>query len=358
MILATSFIGSIQSHAATTTVTDTISSQTAYILSLQKPSGAITIWKDAWDGSNTINPYFANTAAMALLDANPTLHKTAVKKYIDWYFSKLNWPDTDGLYGTVYDYAWKNGVETAKWTYDSVDSYNATFLSLLRKYYEKTRDTTIFTTGNRAYLVDMIGGTIVQLQDPNTKLTNATKSYPIQYTMDNAEVSKGLADAAYIFSVVYRNQTSSLYYSTKATEVKNAIQSRLYSVLTNTYLPYFGSAAPNLKNWYPDSQAQLFPTLFWVQSDLNCARYNTFSANFPEWPNSKHSDGRFPSAFLARSAYQCGDYVRLGHFLRNTKLLFSNAGHPWPWNASEAGWTLSVTVDCNKNSLCKATVNN
>lgn len=106
--------------------------QLAYIRSLQISSGAI---KDNEQSNSRICPYFSNFAVMALLK-NPVMENVeVVKKYITWYLNKLNRTNINPhtgqpeIIGSVYDYY--GDTETTHGTYDSVDSYAATFLEIV-----------------------------------------------------------------------------------------------------------------------------------------------------------------------------------------------------------------------------------
>ena len=115
-------------------------SETAYLATMQLPNGALPMTY-AKNGELTMNPYFADFAALALLD-NTEAYADIVVKYMDWHFDHLNTKEEDfnGLDGTIYDYkiTMKNGEivsekistpENAD-SYDTTDSYAATFLTV------------------------------------------------------------------------------------------------------------------------------------------------------------------------------------------------------------------------------------
>ena len=125
-------------------------SETAYLATMQLPNGALPMTY-AKNGELTVNPYFADFAALALLD-NAEEYADIVVKYMDWHFAHLNTKEEDfnGLDGTIYDYkvTMKNGEivsekistpENAD-SYDTTDSYAATFLTVVYKYFCKTGD--------------------------------------------------------------------------------------------------------------------------------------------------------------------------------------------------------------------------
>ena len=125
--------------------------EAAWLASLQVDNGAMLMTCGP-NGDFTMNPYFADFAALALLGAGESYYEN-VRRYMDWHFDHLNTAQTDynGVDGTIYDYTIKlsNGKVVSetininadgKKSYDSTDSYAATFLCVVAKYYEKTGD--------------------------------------------------------------------------------------------------------------------------------------------------------------------------------------------------------------------------
>lgn len=334
---------------------DLINTEAAWIASLQLPTWAIVTGNPDLDWQTHIVPYFSNIAAMSLLDADSAKYKSVVKKYINWYFDHLNMPDYTWLYWSIYDYKYNINTrkETLDWTwrYDSVDSYSATFLSLLRKYHEKTNDTRFLK--NKYYLVSAIVWSIPQLQDPTTWLTYAHDAYHISYLMDNAEVYRWLLDAAYLFRNIYTDASSHLYFRIMASNIKQSIAKYLWSDTKQAYFPYFGATTIDTTLWYPDGQAQVFPLLNnLVPTSVGCRQYDRFSSTFPDWIDSKHDDTRFPGAFMAIAAYRCGDYSNMDRFLVNSDTYFARIWHPWVWNISEAAWSIVAANACIRNTKC------
>ncbi len=135
-------------------------------------------------------PYFANFSAMGLLRAyqltKDKRYLSAVLRYADWYISHMN-PD-----GTTYDYSGTRELPKATNTYDSTDSYAATFIWLCYETYYVTKDTTWL---KRIYpsMDKCVGAIKLTWQDDG--LTYATPKYPVKYLMDNIEVRLGLRSA-------------------------------------------------------------------------------------------------------------------------------------------------------------------
>lgn len=79
----------------------------------QLPEGAILY------SANGIDPYFANLAAVGWLKDPSKIPQ--VEAWMLWYIDHFNWPDSNGLYGTVYNYTYTNGIETSTNRYDSAN---------------------------------------------------------------------------------------------------------------------------------------------------------------------------------------------------------------------------------------------
>ncbi|MBV9183679.1 MAG: hypothetical protein JO356_20425, partial [Acidobacteria bacterium] len=162
-----------------------------YISSQQLSDGAILY-------SNTeIEPYFANLAAIGWLKDNVSNRIPQVENWMSWYLAHLNWPDNQGIYGTVYNYTVSNTVETSTNNYDSADAYAATFLSLAEALWN-TGDSgaqSFIRNAIGEYDLNVIGNIITNLQQVNG-LVEAMPSYPIEYLMDNSEDYRGLSDLA------------------------------------------------------------------------------------------------------------------------------------------------------------------
>lgn len=183
-----------------------VEGETAWLASLQLENGAIPMtYMDS--GSLTVNPYFADFAALALLGGGEAYYD-AVKAYIRWHFQHLNTAleDYNGLDGTIYDYAVR--VENGRLvdeqvvvksngdpSYDSVDSYAATFLCVLAEYYRQTGDTALLQ--ENAGDIQRIFACLSSLFDDG--LTWSKPDYRIKYLMDNCEVYEGLAAAELLF---------------------------------------------------------------------------------------------------------------------------------------------------------------
>lgn len=270
--------------------------QVDWILNLQTVNGAIkdSVTPASYDPlQHKITPYYANIAATAI--TNTKGKGNYVKKYIQWYFSHLNWPDKNeingiNLYGTVYDYyVDSEGKEVSINDYDSADAYAATFLSLLRRYNETGGDVNFLRQNETK--IDAIGKTIVGLMDQDG-LTFAKPNYQIKFLMDNCEVYKGLIDISYIYEHVLLNTEKAIYYKQNGERVKNAIITNfLKEKEFYVYKDLNGYKKVDWNVWYPDSVSQIYPILFDVveASDHQAlTSYNMICKKW-DWANLKAS---------------------------------------------------------------------
>lgn len=329
-----------------------LNAEAVWIASLQfdmpgeDADGAIVNFRNPASNSHII-PYFANFAAEGLL-AKPE-YAPRVKRYLDWYIRHLNRPDYNGLHGTIYDYHISpTGKEMVVMSgghphYDSTDSYAATFIHLVRRYYE--------VTGDAAYLeaqrsnIELIGGAIRATQQSDG-LTWAKPDYQIKYLMDNAEVYVGFADLEWITQEVYQDPTAAATWRSYKLQVANGIESKLWSAAHQMYRPYIDGAnnGPN-PNWeigYPDALAQMISlgTIVPPTSPRAQHLYTTFCLYYPNWPTPNGSS--FPGAVQAYKATLLGDRARADTFLRTVQQRFIATGHPWPWYSAEAGYTMQT----------------
>lgn len=135
-----------------------------------------------------VEPYVVGI--LALNELENKRHHEEVKEFIEWYFSKLNYPDKLGMTGTIYDYdVDSQGKETPTYKYDSVDGYSGLFLHLLNRYVLETKDVDML---HRHWeKIEDIAYTIPYLQDEDG-LTVVFPETNEKYLMDNCETYGGL----------------------------------------------------------------------------------------------------------------------------------------------------------------------
>jgi hypothetical protein len=297
------------------------------------PDGAILFTSDK------IDPYFSNLAAIGLTKKK-TYHPQVIA-WMQWYISHLNYPDKWGLACTIYDYGVSGTVETSLNDADSTDSYAATFLSLAWAFWQ-TGD-----TNARAYIktlnrqLNCIASVMVHTQQSNG-LTWAKPDYQIQFLMDNAEVYKGMRDAARLFGAL-ENAWARDRYDAHAVKVSRGIKDNLWDAANGDYLTYVGAPTTDWTKWYPDSTAQLFPVLHNViaPSDPRAQRvYETFNRKWPNW-TTQFADP-FPWVAVSGASALMGDADRVNRYINTIGTNYVDTGFPYPWYCAEAGWFMRV----------------
>jgi hypothetical protein len=306
-----------------------------YVSQFSQPDGAILYVP------NEIEPYYANIAAIGM--TKDPARMPQVTAWMKWYINHLNWPDRWGLYGTMYDYNVNNGAESATQNADSTDSYAATFLSLVWNAWQSGDANARSYIQGLSYQLDVIGGVLIQTQQSDG-LTWAKPDYQIKYLMDNCEAYRGLRDLASTYQYAFGDTTKSAYFNAAADKMLNGILSMWLNGTWAVYKDGIGRlAAPNMKTWYADASAQVFPVLMGVVSaaDYRAQQsYAAFNAAWPGWPTlSFNSQDPFPWCLIADAAAAMGDKARLGTYINAVQSKYGS-GYPWPFYNAEAGWFL------------------
>jgi len=320
-------------------LTTVFETETAWLASLQLENGAIPMTA-ALNGTVTMNPYFADIAALALLD-NADKYAENVKAYMDWHFAHLNDADDDynSVDGTIYDYTItiENGKvvkEESKGSYDSTDSYAATFLTVLNKYYEKT--------GDAEYIIAN-GGDIARVAEAmlhtlKMGLTYAKPDYKVMYLMDNCEVYEGCVSASNLLGVITAEISDCDITQTKCAYAADWIKSTAEKKMWNAKGKYYDSAiftdgkAAFEFSWdefYPSATAQLFPIVHGlIGADTVRAKnlYDTFSSTY----NSEDFEipGEFCWGSNVLAAALVGDVESVVEYMTNYAPLMSEHSYP------------------------------
>jgi len=310
-----------------------------YILNCQRDTGAIL----QTPSGTVIMPYFANLALINLADYAPD-KSAEIKKYIEWYLSKYNQTsDNLGVAGTIYDFTVNaEGNEVPTFTvnpdaknYDSSDSYAATFLSLIKRYYDITHDTD-FINANLIHFKKIASAIDATLQ--NNNLTWAKPDYKTQYLMDNSEVYQGYRDFAILLDEI--GDVNAKDYSEKADAVKEAIETLLWNNERQEYLPYYEKGY--ITNWdvfYPDASANLWPSLYEVNTNTErtAMLFSKLIETNPDWVTL--TAGSFPWVSLGIISAELNDPITYIYIENLENKYFERK---WPWYVAQAGWYLRL----------------
>ena len=336
-------------------------SETEWLASLQLSNGAIPMTYTP-DGTVKMNPYFADFAALALLDKADE-YSDEVKRYMDWHFGHLNTEKTDhnGVDGTIYDYeiTLKNGEITDESiaiykkenSYDSVDSYAATFLMVLNKYYNET--------GDSQYIIDhsneiqrIINAMLAMCYKG---LTVAKPEWEVKYLMDNCEVYEGALAAAELFENVLCAYDDSLKSVQKkcadfAVNIAQTIEDELWMPRAGHYkvgiYRYFDIPSDlfRWRKYYPCATAQLFPIIHGLIAP-NTERANMLYDRFCEeydWANFRYDDIFYWGANL-QVAVVMNDIEQVVVYMTNYAELIDTHDYPL-YNADAARVCLAANM--------------
>ena len=320
--------------------TDIFETETAYLASMQLSNGALPMTR-AENGELRMNPYFADIAALALLD-DAEKYADNVVKYMDWHFAHLNTAkeDFNGLDGTIYDYVItvKNGEIVSEAVsqpedadpYDTTDSYAATFLTVVYKYLCKTGDSDYLV----AHARDLERITGVIFSNLQNGLTYAKPNHRIKYLMDNCEVYEGALAAAGIFERI--TDCEKIEYAALRDDC-----TKLASALKEKSIP------AKIFSWdlyYPQATSQLFPIICGV-IEPNTQRAQSLYGKFCEsynWQNFEYPDDFYWGA-NAYAAAIMGDAERVTEYMTNYAELTDD--HAWPlYNADIARASMAACV--------------
>ncbi len=337
--------------------------QLAYIRSLQISSGAI---KDNEQSNSRICPYFSNFAVMALLK-NPAAENVAVvKKYITWYLSKLNKTNTNPhtgnpeIIGSIYDYY--GDTETTNGTYDSADSYAATFLEIImelaklsdenKNWLQEKKDDISLVASAMINTIDTEQFSIPTdfTSDDDDYLSIAKLDYPVKYLMDNCEVNIGLKAAVWLKeNGLITNSEDFSTFLTKNTESINALYN---GTAFRWNKGPNGAGDPDLSKFYADAVCQLYPGMFRViapDSEIAKKVYTQFNKNFGKWASGTTYAG-FPWTIVAYAAATINDVARVETYVKHINSYNSKGVQKDYWYSAEAG-SLLLAIDRIQNPV-------
>lgn len=248
----------------------------------QLPSGALLSDPVTAPHENWLMPYYANLAVIGWIHGIRHTRERAdysrIRRWLMWYTNHMN-PD-----GTIYDYTYHNGTLTCRNTYDSSDSYAATFLEALRDYVQATGGTrfaqSLFSRGIRRAV------NAIMLTYQADGLTYARPDYPVKFLMDNVEVYRGLRAAADLAR--YSKRTSEAeWWRLRAQRTHQAILNDLWLPSQGHYAwakHSNGTLETRLSEWYPDIMAQLMAIAWLPLIPRHESLYTTLKARFYNLP--------------------------------------------------------------------------
>ncbi|MGM0379020.1 MAG: hypothetical protein ACQEQE_04685 [Bacillota bacterium] len=307
--------------------------------------------------SNEMNiiPYFSNFAAIALIETNDRKNISQAKKYIIWYVNHLNSEDKDynNIAGSIYDYKIikKNNklIETSQFSYDSIDSYAASFFILLNKYFEKTNDKSFILKNDLE--IKLIENALLKSIKSNG-LSMAKPDYPVYYLMDNCEVYKGLKSLEKLYLNLYLkdnfllNLPDYLKIIYLKSQIKNNILDMFWSNKYNGFFYAYNKDSINFERFYPDGVAQLYPVIFEVLSpnSLKAKKiYNRFNQTF-EWETFRFlNKENYYWGIFAYTSIIFDDYEKNKIYLKNY-LKITNTTYDFPAINFDSSWVVRSSI--------------
>ena len=320
-----------------------INSELEWLDQLLLKNGAISTRMES-RGEVTVVPYFANLVAMTLVEENDS-YQEEVRHYMDWYLKHLNGD------GSIYDYkiTLNNGVverETSKGTYDSIDSYAATFLTLVNTYLSKTGDVD-YINGNMNSIL-RVSDALLMTRYNGLTVNNFTDYN--QYLMDNLEVYEACQAMVQLLSAQdiqlddpYKQSLLKAYR-----ELYKSIGERIENEMWDDegyyhFVLFKDNKAPKSFDWktfYPDAIAQIFPIMYdFIPSNGQRAKqlYDTFNRYYA-WERLsyiKNKDDKFLWSQLAYVAVLMNDVQRFNQYIESYyDFLGDDRGYPYFSNNS------------------------
>lgn len=252
----------------------------------QLPNGAILV-DPVSVSPNWLMPYYSNLASIGLTVAYKTLrtaaYRDAAQRWLEWYAAHMNHD------GTMYDYTYENGTLTSRNTYDSTDSYAATFIEGMERFRQEAGGSAFVRT---RYSAIRKAVQAIQLTYQSDGLCWSRPDYPVKYLMDNVEVYRGLQAAAQIARVL-RQDSDSQQWRQLAAKTRMAIETLLWYNAGGYYAwarHQNDALETRLSEWYPDVMAQLMAIAWLPVSARRQTLYQTLKAQFYSLPPSLNTN--------------------------------------------------------------------
>ena len=337
---------------------DIAATEQAWIADMQLSFGAIP-FRSLQNNTADINPYFSSIAARALLYETGVNYTSQVKRYIVWMLNNLNDATSDpfGVDGTMSNFKIidlsNNEYKAIPYKYDSVDSYSALMISLIKETYTKTNDIN-FLMEHKDTIIRVFNALL------STRVKNGLSSVSInnstQYTMDNVEVNYGIKDGLRLLDIMLKEDVNNqilmslkAQYTVWLEENTLAIERVLWNKQNNKYNIAFHlnentTEFSDWANFYPDAVAQLFPIIFEVLP-TDSARAIDICQQFNKvykWEDFIYREtGDFYWTVVVYLAAMMEDEVRVKAYLDYYKENFI-AEHPYPLYNAEAAWIINA----------------
>lgn len=317
------------------------------------------------------SPYYSNLAVLGLLRAKAPGCAEVADRWIDWYFAHLN--TRAGPDGVPYEHFYhpdgtgeavcvKPGDQFLCNYNDATDSAAATFFSVLWAARSAEGASGPANSAAQKPAIEKLAGVLLNLQQTDG-LCWAKGDYRVKYTEDNSEVFAGLRDLASLEREIFHDSRKAILYQQSAEKVRRGILTELY----DSHLKLFQVAkfetptrnSINLDRWYPDTQAQFWPTLFGV-TDPDDARsrgvISTVDAHWnggakPDWAKQPDKiNDSWIEAGCARAAMLAGETNRVRSYaqaVERVKFRSSPAGLEikYPFDIGDASWFLQILAE-------------
>jgi hypothetical protein len=290
-----------------TTIATQIRRAADAIRARQLPNGAI-LMDPTSVSPNWLMPYYSNLACLGWVQASKTLGITTyhpwIRAWLEWYAANMN-PD-----GTMDDYTYANGQLTSRNTYDSSDSYAATFLECVERY---RRDAGGTVALRALYPAVKKAVSAILLTYQSDGLTWARPDFQVKYLMDNVEVYLGLRAASQLARVM--RDTVWRRWEKLASQTQNAIETVLWLEGEQYYawaLHPNGARETRLSEWYPDVMAQLMTIAWLPPTARRQSLYGRLKAQFYSLPPSLATNQDVEQAvWWGMAARAVGDTITL-----------------------------------------------
>lgn len=302
----------------------------------------------------TIDPYYATLGCLGLLEVADEESIEIVKNWVDWYIRHIN-RESDYLGATGTIYSWYVNKENISdfycdnQEYSASDSRGSTFVILLNKLYEVTKDKDFLTA--RKEDIELILDSALFTWDSEYNLTaSKNDSSNVKYLQDNVQVQAALKAMVSLCENVFNDSKMKNKYSEKQILHKNALE-KMFIKDENSFVTdanrseYVYYIANNIKlcDWsvfYGDSVSEIFPVLYDIEEDARGKLlYEKFSSEQPGRV-ARYGSGLYPWMATALLSAKMGDYVRVNEQLATAKKIYTDTGRTSAWNVYESGNTI------------------